>query len=1163
MKRLFLHIALYSFTVLLICHTCLLQAQSVPAPQARKPYSVLANGSSLKVSVTEDRVYKVSYEQLLEQGLLSEPISSQRLAVWGNISGPLPFYNTPDIYDDLQHLPIKISDGNDGTFGPGDFLLFYGESQHRWTYSPSESTYTYSRHPFCDQTYYFIGIHAEYTSSPIIESCSSAPQTNITTSDEHIHYEKDLNNLCSGGTLWLGESFSFTNDSRTFTVPTPGAGPQTQAQLEIQTASMTGGGSASFTVTCNGRSLTINHPSTSSSNCSDLKAKNYEVSLSGESTQVTLKYSKSASASNGYLDWIHLFYERPLQLENGYISFRNSRSIGKSCSFTISGTSEETLVWNVTDIYRISCPEISSASGSVHFSTDPKDTLQEYIAFNPSQCPSPVFEGLVAEQNLHALKDISYIIVTHPDFVVQANQIANIHTQRSGHRCWVATTTQIYNEYSSGAKDPSSIRLFLRNLKENSGEGSGPENLMLFGAASYDYKNILGSVTDFVPTFQSLMNKSEAGGDPLEDNFAYLDDNEGISPVNNSSSGKMDIGVGRIPVRNTEEANAAVEKIDIYSSTVPLATKNINQSGNFGHWRNDIVYVTDDGFESSMESTIVSNDNIQNNYPAFHLEKLYSDSYQRNSTSTSNRVDALSKAIQGKIENGCLFMGYLGHSGWDSWSDEKILTNEIINNLKESYSFPIVMASSCSFGHFDNINQISGAELLVTNRNSGSIAVIATARTAYTGSIEEILKRFAEELASTPSGVQPTLGEIFLKAKVSNRQSAGYRFVLLGDPGVRVPIAQYSVVTTHINGKNADDPEIDTLKALRPVSIEGCIQDAKGNVIQDFNGTLSVRIYDKVSSKTTLGLYNPIDRGGSDDPYNPKVTYNEQNSLIFQGTAPIRNGQYSFSFIVPKDISYNFGNGRINYYAYSEENRDAKGSFDDIIVGGFYEQAVIDTTPPVVKLYIDNNSYLPGTVGRNPNLYAEISDKNGINTTGTGIGHDMTLIIDNDENNPISVNQLFSYNLGSYREGTLTYPLELEPGRHTASLKVWNIHNISTTATIHFNVDGSDKISMFDVRAVPNPCRGEYTDFYFNHNGEQGDIEECHLKIFNLQGMLIAQRQFDLKDLSGYAIGPLRWDLCNDRGSKVQSGMYICHLYVRTSNGANTHKTCKVVVIKP
>ncbi|MDE5761969.1 MAG: hypothetical protein K2H68_00440, partial [Bacteroidales bacterium] len=333
-------------------------------------------------------------------------------------------------------------------------------------------------------------------------------------------------------------------------------------------------------------------------------------------------------------------------------------------------------------------------------------------------------------------RNIDYVIVSHPSFVEQAQKIARIHYEKDGYATLVTTTQKVFNEFSSGAKDPSAFRLLMKKLSDNSDSLRKPRFLCLFGAASYDYKNILGSESDFVSTVQSFGNSDEGGGDPLDDNFGYTGPGEGISPYDNSKRGTLDVAVGRIPVHSVKEAENAVEKIDLYSSP-----------RNFGDWKSEVAVVTDDGFESAMESTILKHNGFATLHPEFHLNKLYSDAYARTSSSTSTRVPALENAIRRRFEEGSLFVGYYGHSGWDAWSDEKILTNHIIDNLKQNKTFPISVASSCSFARFDNIGQVSGAERLVLHEHGGGIAIMATSRSALTGNIEDIFSRFLYALS--------------------------------------------------------------------------------------------------------------------------------------------------------------------------------------------------------------------------------------------------------------------------------------------------------------------------------------------------------------------------------------------------------------------------------
>lgn len=1148
------------FTLLFPLLACLgtAQAQAYPEPARRKGYSVLALGQTLKTAVAEDGIYKIGYEDLARHGLLSQPVPSYKIALYGNAAGMLPFFNTEGIPDDLSPLPVQMHDGGDDRFGPGDYFLFYGQSPHRWHYDASDDDFSYTRHYFCDSSFYFVSINAEMehrvASSPGTESDGER----LTWFPERIRHENDLTNLCNGGLDWLGEVFSFSGNHLGLALSTPDPVNGMDGKLHVASGAKTTGGTATFRMQFNQKTLTLFHPGIAEGTAYSAADQAARVQVTSNTSMLDISFSKTGSTGNGYLDYVSLIYPRHLRLNGAALFFRHPEAMEQSVRFSLEAAAG-TRIWDITDIYHIASIPTRPENGRLVFGTRPDNTLHEYVAFNPDACPSPAFKGLVKPQNLHQLENADYVVVTHPLFLEQAQEVARLHRERDGYSVCVATTEEVYNEFSSGAKDPSAIRLFLRHLDKRSDSAHRPRYLLLFGATSFDYKNVDG-LTDFVPTLQSKGRSNEGGNDPLEDIFGYLADEAGIDPANLKARGSLQVAIGRLPVRTVQEARDMVRKIDIYSARHHVFDPDQpDLSGNFGNWRNEVAFVTDDGFEDNMEGSILSGDHIRKNLPYIHLNKLYSDAYERSSSSTSTKVPALENALRGMVENGCLFLGYEGHSGWDAWSDEKILTNNIINNWKTSYTFPVIFASSCTFAYFDQTDKVSGAEHSVLKPHGGAIATIASSRTAFTGKIESIQRCFAERFIDKTDGKRPTIGSAFLYAKnAATLTSDCQKFILLGDPGLKAALPEHDIQTLHINGKPATDKDADTLKALAPVTVEGRIVDRAGDPMNRFHGKLIVKVYDKAVVKKTLGLYNS--RRTSDNKYNPQVSYTDQNSLIFQGETEVKDGMFSFSFIVPKDIQYNYGNGRISYYAYNDST-DANGSFDGIIVGGMNPEAVIDTGAPVVDLYIGKKTFSGGTVGSEPNLFAEISDEYGINTTGAGIGHDMTLIIDNDYKNAIVVNNFFRYKTGSYKTGTLSYPLDLSPGKHTARLKVWNINNVSATKEITFDINDSDKLRIFDLKVVPNPARGDYADFYFNHNSKNGGIRKCRLEVFNLQGARIASFTYDISDVSGYTVGPLRWNLCGNGNKRVQAGMYFCHIKAVDGQGHTVRQGIKLVVV--
>ncbi|MDE6695040.1 MAG: hypothetical protein K2J57_04330, partial [Bacteroidales bacterium] len=366
------------------------------------------------------------------------------------------------------------------------------------------------------------------------------------------------------------------------------------ASAYVRTAARTASGTASFTLRIGEETRSVYLPKTES--CTQFAETTLTFPVSDEKATFSFVYNKESSAGEGYLDKITVSYNRRLALSSGSLNFRSPQGVSEDVRFRIA-SSRELRVWDVTDIYNLREMQLSASGNYREFSAKADNTLHEYTVFEASTCPKPRFVGLVQPQNLHAERNIDYVMVSHPSFVEQAREIARIHREKDGYTTLVTTPQQVFNEFSSGAKDPSAFRLLMKKLTDNSDSLRKPRFLCLFGAASYDYKNILGAESDFVSTLQSFGNSDEGGGDPLDDNFGYTGPGEGISPYDNSKRGTLDVAVGRIPVRSVKEAENAVEKIDLYSSP-----------RNFGDWKSEVAVVTDDGFESAMESTILKHD---------------------------------------------------------------------------------------------------------------------------------------------------------------------------------------------------------------------------------------------------------------------------------------------------------------------------------------------------------------------------------------------------------------------------------------------------------------------------------------------------------------------------------------------------------------------------
>jgi hypothetical protein len=373
-------------------------------------------------------------------------------------------------------------------------------------------------------------------------------------------------------------------------------------------------------------------------------------------------------------------------------------------------------------------------------------------------------------------------------------------------------------------------------------------------------------------------------------------------------------------------------------------------------------------------------------------------------------------------------------------------------------------------------------------------------------------------------------------------------FVLLGDPSVTFSFPNYNIEVTQINGTTISATP-DTLKALNFASLKGIISDKNGNKLSTFNGEASITIYDKPSTIQTL----------ANDPGSIAVNFNYQKNILFRGKSKVTNGDFEVSFIVPKDIAYNYGLGKISCYAKCD-TADASGYFGNIIIGGISNNPVTDNTPPTIKLYINDENFANmGLTNENPIIYAQVSDSSGINVVGNTIGHDAVITLDNESENCIVINDYFETDLNSYQKGKFRYPItKLSEGKHTLKFKVWDILNNSAEKTIDFTVVKQSQLQLDHVLNYPNPFSTN-TSFYFEHNQAES-VLDVKIQIFTITGKLI-KTIVQTTQMNGFRSEAIPWNGTDDFGDKLAKGVYIYKLSAKTSNGNYAEKIEKLVIL--
>lgn len=1102
--------------------------------------SVLANGDWYRIGIPQNGIYRLGPELLSSMGINPAQIDPRQLQVYGIGGGMLPRANAVHRYDDLQEIPLWVSGENDGSFDAGDFALFYAEGPQRWRYNPSIQRFIHETNLYADTNYYYIHI-GNTPGKRIADQLTPAPANRQSNSfDLLVHYEKDERNLIRSGSNWFGETFDLVT-TRNFSFDLPNLLLPAQVQLYTQVAARSLGVNSSFTVRANGSnvlSLPILPTTTYYLDPYVLTSEGFTtLNLNSRSLSLDYVYNKPNTFSLGFLDYITLIGRADLTL-NGFgnsllFCDRNSIGPGAITEFTLGGLNNAQ-VWDVSDPVRIRRMQLTGNSFSCE-----TDSLKFFIAFNGTNFPAPIVLGRIPNQNLHGISRADMVIVCHPNFINQAQQLASYRASRDSLEVVVVTTEQCYNEWSAGRQDITAIRSFVKHLYDQAAPGQEPRYLLLFGDASYDFKNRIAGNTNLVPTFQSPESVRPLYSYASDAYYGLLDNNEGAFLENGND--RMDIAIGRFPVTTSEQAQAMIDKIKRYEASTSQ-----------GDWRNLIGFMADDeDGNQHLDDAEINVNLVQTRFPQAIIRKYYFDAYRQESRPGGQRYPELNRDVNLRINNGLLVLNYTGHGGVNGMSEERLMTIPEVQAWSNIDRLMLLVTATCEFARFDDPGFLSAGEWALLNPGGGAIALFTTTRVTFTDGNSALTgNMYRDHLFVKQNGRYPTLGEVFMRS--SNPLLGGVNtrnFSLLGDPSLRLAIPEGEAQLTHINNIQVSATP-DTLKALAKVTISGQVNDGNGNLLSSYNGLLYPTVLDKAATITTLG----------NDPGSLVTNFSEYRNILYRGAASVKNGLWSFTFIVPRDIAYNYGLGRVSLYA-TNQQYDAAGDFRNLIIGGTDTADITDNEGPVLRLYMNDRNFVNGGLtNRKPLFIAELSDSSGINTVGNGIGRDITLIRNNESNRPIVLNEFYQAAVDDYMRGEINYPFEnLEPGNYHLQLKVWDVYNNASDGELDFVVAETTGLAIKNLLNYPNPFTTQ-TTFHFDHNRPNEPLE-VNLQVYSISGKLVKTIRHHVQT-SGFHADQLHWDGLDDFGDRIGRGVYIYQLKIQTQSGERAIETQKLVILR-
>ena len=1128
--------------------------------------SVLSTGKWTKFECPEEGIYRITSSMLSSFGIDAGTVDPRTIKIYNNGGKMLPEDMDAPYPTDLKENAIYVFGEEDGKFDEGDYILFYGRGTDFWDYDSTQKKISRYFNLYSKQNYYFI------TSGGVT---GKRMQQKLGLQDSHAYVQKytqafkdrdvDTINIFSSGRYFVGDGFSSNNVSYSYANKLEGRVTNTPVNYSFRIVNIL---PSNITLEVFENSTRIFFQSLAGTSImggvQDYShgieynyTASYNNNLPDDNSLLKFQVNSSSSGTSAYLDFFEINYQKELKAFNDNIVFF-SKDTSSIIEYDLSNFSNSNImVFDASDYanLKIISNPILLSGGDFNFQANEESgKVSKYVAVGNDQFKAPINPVEVGNQNLHGITDgAKYIIISNKAFIDQANTLKKFRESEAKEKLSsiVVDVDQIYNEFSGGALDVSGIRNFIKYAYDN--WSIKPEYVLLFGDGSYDYKNIEGNNNNFIPAFEnydtSLFPLNEAKYNeiysfPMDDYYVMVDGNDKM----------IDLAIGRLTVQSADDAQIAVDKIMDYEKNTD---KNL--------WRNLITVVADDGLagvgvDEGALHTSQAEDLSNNIIPgSFDINKIYLAQYPAVITGVGRTKPQVNEAIIAAMNQGTLIVHYVGHGNEHVWAHETVFENSSsIPRLHNSRYFFLTVAS-CQFGYYDKGTIQSGAELLLLKENGGAIGVFSATRPVYSDQNAALNQTFYNYLLNSKRdslNLPITVGKAYLFTKDAHYAANDEKFALLSDPALQLLIPEYESDIDSINGQslvisksgnsNSTAAIEDTvqIKALSNASIHGVIKRPDNTVWDDFNGEGIITVYDS-ERKVKLEQLNG---------YQMSL----QGGTLFRGRVSITNGHFTSNFIVPKDISYQNENGKIIVYFFNNE-ADGLGYTNNIIVGGVDSSTVNDGKGPNIEIYFDvASSNSSNLITPDSKLIVKLSDETGINTTGTGVGHDLEGILNDNISNPVDFTNYFTSDLNSNgKSGQINYPFnDISTGDYKMEIKAWDVFNNYSTKTAYFTVVGSDKLMISDVYNYPNPFSNKTT---FTFQANLNTLLDLKIKIYTIAGRLI--KEIEENNKSGYVMVP--WDGRDEDGNLIANGTYFYKLIVNTIDGKyNTNVIGKLAVIR-
>ncbi|MCX6168169.1 MAG: type IX secretion system sortase PorU [Ignavibacteriales bacterium] len=1085
--------------------------------------SAFADGDWYRIETPGEGIYRIDRNYLQALGVDVNNVDPRKIKIFGYGGYSLPEAVSLSKSSGPIENAIYISGEQDGKFDASDYILFYGRQPEFWEYSTLLKKIIRLKQPYSKKNYYLLNISStngkRMTEKPSLNISNAYPQQSTFA---FVSNDKDSTNIGKSGRDYLGDQFDSFTKSRTYINTLTGILPSSKINYKFR---LINGGTTAVSVLVQESGTQIYNTSIRGTvdfiygyEDSGSETATYSGTLSQERSNLKISLTSSSDAQRLYLDYFEIYYQRALNSISDNLLFF-SKDTTTNIEYTLSNFSNSTIqAFDVTDYANVKIISGAAISGGqLKFeASEIKGNVSKYLSVGQSGFKVPVNGIKITNSNLRGnLAGSEMIIIAPRDFKTQAEKYASYRSSQSPYKL----STQIFyvddimNEFSGGVLDPTAIRDFVKFAYDN--WQIKPSYLLLFGDGDYDYLNSEKLNVNFIPTYQTAESLDEISSYPMDDYFARV----------SGDDRKIDLAIGRMNIQTTQDADVVIAKVIKYETGLEK-----------GIWRNTITLAADDGPAAAGQDDgsthTAQSENLANNKipKYFDLDKIYLAAYPTVFTGSGRRKPGVNKAIVDAVNNGTLILNWIGHGNPGVWAHESVFekTTTIPQLVNQNYFF--LTAATCDFGKYDDPSTQSSTELMNNKGDGGSIAAFTAARVVFSTSNAEINDSLYSNLfrVRDANNLPVRIGKAYFLTKQFLNYENDDKYHLFGDPALRLDEPQMKTAIDSVNGKSLK--ALVQLNALSPVIIKGSVRNPDGTK-NLYNGEAVVSVFDSERSLELKEMNYTITLPGG---------------LIYKGRATVTNGEFQSEFVVPKDISYENKNGKIVSYI-SNSSIDGVGFTNNIIVGGTNPDAKSDGKGPDIAIYFDNvnftSSYL---VNPDFTLIAKLSDQTGLNTTGTGIGHKLEGILNDDQTNAIDFSNNFVGDLNSGgKSGTINYKFtNMSPGDYKLTIKAWDVYNNLSTQDASFTVVSADNgIVLRDVVNYPNPFSSN-TTFTFQHN--ISSAINAKIKIYSIAGRLI--KQIEATDLLDKFV-KIDWDGRDEDGNQIANGTYLYKLIVESVDG--------------